>query len=47
MISILRTKTHGSELRGQERAKRIAKNKMWDELLCVFYISEHFRNMAS
>jgi len=26
-------KTHGSESQGQERAKRIAKNKMRDELL--------------
>ena len=32
----------------QERAKWIAKNKMRDELLCVFlYMSERFRNMMS
>jgi len=37
-------KTHGSESRGQERAKRIVKNKTCDELLCVFYTSERFRN---
>ena len=30
-------KTHGSESRGQERAKRIAKNKTRDELLCAFW----------
>jgi len=29
---------------GQERAKRIAKNKTHDKLLCVFYASKHFRN---
>ena len=40
-------KTHGSESRGQERAKQIAKNKTRDELLCVFYTSERFRNMTS
>ena len=40
-------KTHGSESRGQERAKRIAKNKTRDELLCFFYTSESFRNMTS
>ena len=40
-------KTHGSELRGQERAKRIAKNKTRDELLCVFYTSKRFRYMTS
>ena len=40
-------KTHGSESQGQERAKRIAKNKTRNELLCVFYTSERFRNMTS
>jgi len=40
-------KTHGSESQGQERAKRIAKNKMRDKLLCVFYMSERFHNMMS
>jgi len=39
-------KTHGSESRGQERAKRIAKNKTHDKLMCVFYTSERFRNMT-
>ena len=40
-------KTNGSESRGQERAKRITKNKTRDELLCVFYTSERFHNMTS
>jgi len=40
-------KTHGSESQGQERAKRITKNKMHDELLCVFYTSERFCNIMS
>jgi len=40
-------KTHGSESRGQERAKQIAKNKTHDELLYVFYTSEYFCNMMS
>jgi len=40
-------KTHGSESRGQERAKQITKNKMRDELLCVFYMSERIHNMMS
>ena len=34
--SVAEIKTHGSELQGQERAKRIAKSKTRDELLCVF-----------
>jgi len=34
----VKIRTHGSELRGQERAKRIIKNK----LLCVFYMSKRF-----
>ena len=37
-------KTHGSEWRGQERVKRIAKNKTRDELLCVFYTKKPFHN---
>ena len=37
----------GSESQGQERAKQIAKNKMCDKLLCVFYTNEHFCNMIS
>ena len=40
-------KTHGSESQGQERAKRITKNKTSDKLLCVFYMSERFHNMTS
>jgi len=40
-------KSHSGESRGQERAKQIVKNKMRDELVCVFYTSEHFRNMTS
>ena len=40
-------KTNGSESRGQERAKRITKNKMRDELLYVFYTSKSFCNMTS
>jgi len=46
LISI-NIKTRGSELWGQERAKRIAKNKTRVELMCVFYTSKHFRNMTS
>ena len=33
-------KTHGSESRGQERAKRIAKNKTRNELPCVLILHE-------
>jgi len=45
MISIsISIKTHGSESRGQERAKRSPKNKTRDELLCA---SERFRHMTS
>ena len=40
-------KTHGSESQGQERAKRIDKNKTRDELLFVFYTIERIRNMTS
>ena len=40
-------KTQDSELSGQESAKQIAKNKMCNELLCVFFTSKHFRDMMS
>ena len=46
-ILYLSIKTHGSESQGQQRAKRITKNNMRDELLCVFYTNERFRNMTS
>jgi len=38
---------NNSESRGQERAKGIAKNKIHNKLLCVFYPSECFSNMTS
>jgi len=47
ILNLLHIKTHGSESRGQERAKRITKNKTHDKLLCAFYTSECFRNMMS
>ena len=40
LFIVYRYSWHGSESWGQERAKRIAKNKMCDELPFAFYMSE-------
>jgi len=37
LLNLKVIKTHGSESQGQERAKRIAKNKMRDALLCFLH----------